>query len=77
MTDDVTSVKDVLTQLKKEQTLLEDILVAQVLTLAKAIDASKPNSSSTDHYIGEAINLLNAQRSAILQRVRDSHPQVN
>ncbi len=51
--------------------LLETLLVAQVLTLAKAIEAEKreKGSSSTDHFLGDAIKEIARQRASILQRL--------
>lgn len=50
---------------------LDTLLVAQVLTLAKAIEAEKraKGSSSTDNYIPDAIRLIQNQRDKILARL--------
>lgn len=54
---------------------IEDLLVAQVLTLAKAIEAEKRarGSSSTDHYVPEAVALIRQQGASILARLAQSH----
>lgn len=55
-------------------TSIETLLVAQVLTLAKAIEAEKraKGSSSTDHYVPEAVQLIARERAQILQRLAQS-----
>lgn len=56
-----------------EKELLETLLVAQVLTLAQSIEAEKRanGSSSTDHYVGEALNRISRERSQILRRLAE------
>ncbi len=51
--------------------LLETLLVAQVLTLARTIEIQKNEKgmSSTDHFVGDAINEIARQRGGILQRL--------
>ena len=51
--------------------LLETLLAAQVLTLAKTIEIQKSanGSSSTDHYLGDAIREIYRSRAGILQRL--------
>lgn len=51
--------------------LLETLLVAQVLALAKTIEIQKAakGASSTDHYVGDAISEIRQQRASILQRL--------
>lgn len=48
--------------------LLETLLVAQVLTLAKTLEAAGSMNKS-DHYVGDAINEISRQRASILQRL--------
>lgn len=56
-----------------EKELLETLLAAQVLSLAKAIEISKNmdghSHSSSDHFVGDAIREIRQQRSSILQRL--------
>ena len=58
---------------KKE--VLENILVTQVLTLAKVIKAEKKakGSSSTTYYIPEAVQYIKENRSEILALLQDAH----
>ena len=51
--------------------LLETLLVTQVLILAKTTEIQKnaKGSSSTDHYLGDAIREIAQQRATILQRL--------
>jgi len=60
---------------KKEVEVLENILVAQVLTLAKLIQAEKKakGSSSTSHYIPEAVEYIKEKRPEILALLQDAH----
>jgi len=56
------------------KSLLETLLTAQVLTLAKAIEAEKraKGSSSTEHYVPEAITLIRDKQTSILDRLARS-----
>ena len=58
---------------KKE--VLENILVTQVLTLAKVIKAEKKakGSSSTTYCIPEAVQYIKENRSEILALLQDAH----
>ena len=53
---------------------LQTLLVAQVLTLAQTIEAAKAlkGSTSSDHYVPEAVRLVAAQRAQILARLAQS-----
>ena len=55
----------------EQNELLKTLLVAQVLTLARTIEIQKnaKGSSSTDHYLGDAISDISQQRASILQRL--------
>ena len=57
---------------KKE--ILENILVTQVLTLAKIIKAEKKakGSSSTTYYIPDAVEYVKENRSEILALLQDA-----
>jgi hypothetical protein len=59
---------------QETKTLMESLLVAQVLTLAKAISAEKAlkGSVSTSGYVPEAVALIAQQRAGILQRLAES-----
>lgn len=46
--------------------LLETLLVAQVLTLAKTIESAKGGYKS-DHFVGDAVKEISQQRASILQ----------
>ena len=48
--------------------LLKTLLTAQVLTLAKAIEAEKrqQGASSTSHYVPEAVRLIARERDSVL-----------
>lgn len=46
--------------------LLETLLVAQVLTLAKAIEAKKGGYKS-DHFVGDAVKEISQRRAEVLQ----------
>jgi hypothetical protein len=46
--------------------LLETLLVAQVLTLAKTIENTKGGYKS-DHFVGDAVKEIAQQRASILQ----------
>jgi hypothetical protein len=54
--------------------LLQTLLVAQILILAKTIETEKKakGSSSTDHYVGEAIQQINRERANILRRLAEA-----
>lgn len=54
--------------------MIETLLVAQVLTLAKAIEAERrqKGSASTDHYIPEAAALVGRERQRILALLAQS-----
>ena len=53
--------------------MLRTLLVAQVLTLSKAIEVEKntgnTSHSSSDHFVGDAIKEIARQRASILQRL--------
>ena len=53
--------------------LLETLLAAQVLTLAKTIEIRKnmggSSHSSSDHFVGDAIREIQRDRASILQRL--------
>lgn len=51
-----------------EKELLETLVVAQVLTLARTLEAAG-NMAKSDHYVGDAIREICDQRAAILQRL--------
>jgi hypothetical protein len=51
-----------------EKELLETLLVTQVLTLAKVMEAAG-SSYKSDHYLSDAIREIRQQRAAILQRL--------
>jgi hypothetical protein len=56
-------------QMDQDQSeLLKTLLVAQVLTLAKTIEAEKRanGSSSTSHYVPDAVALIARERRQIL-----------
>ena len=59
---------------QETRSTLETLLVAQVLTMAKTIEAEKRarGSMSTDHYIPEAIALIARERSQVLARLLQS-----
>ncbi len=59
--------------MNNETELLETILSTEVLILAKQIEAEKRAKGAwySDHYIGDAINLISSQRSSIVQRLID------
>lgn len=59
---------------QETRSTLETLLVAQVLTLAKTIEAEKraKGAMSTSHYIPEAITLIARERSQILARLLQS-----
>lgn len=48
--------------------LLETLLVAQVLTLAKTMEAAG-NAYKSDHYLSDAIREIRQQRAAVLQKL--------
>lgn len=48
--------------------LLKTLLVAQVLTLAKAMEADSKTSKS-DHFIPDAIKAISQQRADILRKL--------
>lgn len=52
----------------EDKDLLETLLVAQVLTLAKTMEAAS-NTSKSDHFVGDALNEIARQRAAILQKL--------
>ena len=52
--------------------LLRTLLVAQVLTLAQAIETEK-KSYKSDHYVGDAIKAISQQRAEILRKLSGTH----
>lgn len=48
--------------------ILSTLLVAQVLTLAKAMEADS-NTNKSDHFIPDAIEAISQQRADILGRL--------
>lgn len=53
--------------------LLEDVFVAQVVTLAKALEKEHKAGGTTrvgGDYIPEALRLLDAKRAEVLRRLR-------
>lgn len=48
--------------------LLETLLVAQVLTLARTMEAAGSTHKS-DHYLGDAVREIRLQRAAVLQKL--------
>ncbi|NBI42044.1 hypothetical protein GVX76_00765 [[Haemophilus] felis] len=57
--------------MSKEIQLLEDILVAEVLILAKTIELEKKQNGgwSSDGYVNDAMNAIVQKRSSILERL--------